>query len=258
MVERPEPTTTFVEAAGRCFVSFADPRDLAAPSKVDRQLAAIAAAPGARWSLVTSVDVDGHGRPARLNRVPAATANVARDMLAFRRAPLTLSCMLVEQSLLTEVGEPDSRLDAFAAWDLATRLALAAPGAMVDRPLVARRPSALAASGQHELSIVEAMFRHVRAERGVPSPIPAVLAALGDAAWASGDRAQARELLARSARLDPSVGAVARWAGALVPAAGALDRVRQRRAIRSSTYSEAMAWLRHAGFGAVADPVAIS
>jgi hypothetical protein len=73
-----------------------------------------------------------------------------------------------------------------------------------------------------------------------------VLAEIADIAWAAGDRTQARNLMARSARLDPSVGALARWAAAASSVSQSLVDVRRRRAIRSSTYSEAMAWLRHA------------
>jgi hypothetical protein len=160
-----EVVTHLADATGR-FVTFVHGDDAVSPAKIARQLDSIASTPGARWSLVTAVDLDATARPVHLRRCPPAGTHVAHELLRFRAAPPTLTCLLAERALVEEIGGLDVRLDAFAAWDLALRLALAAPGAMVDRPLVARRSTSAPAQLHEELATVEAKYRHVRAERG--------------------------------------------------------------------------------------------
>ncbi|MEX2100211.1 MAG: glycosyltransferase, partial [Acidimicrobiia bacterium] len=120
------------------WVAFCDDDDLWAPDKLASQLEAVGAVPGARWSCVTAVHIDEADRVVGFHDAPTTTEPLDA-LLARCVVPGGGSGVLVETRLLRELGGFDEDLSPVADWDLAIRLALAAPLAPVDRPLLGYR-----------------------------------------------------------------------------------------------------------------------
>lgn len=149
-------------ASGR-WVAFLDDDDLWAPDKLVAQLTAVAAVPGARWCAVGSVIVDRDLRIRGWKR-PPPSGDVRRRLDVQNVIPGGGSAVLVEASLLAEVGAFDPRFSMVSDRDLWIRLARRSPLASVDRPLVAYvlHGSNLSVAGDGhaaELSALEAKYR---------------------------------------------------------------------------------------------------
>jgi glycosyltransferase involved in cell wall biosynthesis len=120
------------------WVAFCDDDDLWAPAKVSRQLAAVEAEPGARWSCTGTVRIDtddviiGHQRP-------PASGDVAALLRSHNAVPGGGSSLLVATDLVREVGGYDPWFTGCEDYEMAVKLALASPLASVDHPFVGYR-----------------------------------------------------------------------------------------------------------------------
>ena len=137
-------------AQGSEWVAFLDSDDVWAPTKVERQLAAVALNPAARWSATACVSVgdDMKVRHAvRLRDFPpepdesclVSSEDVRLLLLEDNRVPAGNSTVLASKALLDEAGGFDPDLSTCDDWDLWLRLAALSPLAYVDAPLAAYR-----------------------------------------------------------------------------------------------------------------------
>ncbi len=124
-----------VSRATAPWVAFLDDDDLWAPTKLAEQLAALAAAPEARWSCVGAVTIDSRMR-VLLGGHPPKGPWVTGELLPRNRIPGGGSGVLASTGLVRALGGFDTALSNLADWDMWLRLSLAAPVAVVDRPLV--------------------------------------------------------------------------------------------------------------------------
>jgi glycosyltransferase involved in cell wall biosynthesis len=120
------------------WVAFTDDDDLWAPAKLREQLDALATDPAARWSCVGVVDVDGDLRPIGWAQ-PPRSGDVSAAMLTTNIVPGGGSGVLADIDTVRSVGGFDEALRNLADYELWLRLAIAAPLAAVDRPLLAYR-----------------------------------------------------------------------------------------------------------------------
>jgi glycosyltransferase involved in cell wall biosynthesis len=191
-------------AARARWVAFTDDDDLWAPDKLAAQLEAMARVPGARWSCVGALHVNddleiiGCGHPPR-------SGDVAELVLTKNVVPGGASGVLASTEIVAALGGFDEALANSADYDMWIRLALHAPVATVDRPLVAYRVHAAAMSRRLERFAQEAdhlRWKHAaeRARRGV-TPSGSIHVWIGDRHQRSGRRLQAARsyLAARSA-----------------------------------------------------------
>jgi glycosyltransferase involved in cell wall biosynthesis len=140
-----------LEAAdGAPWVAFLDNDDIWAPTKLERQLAALAANPGTSWSATACVHVgtDMHVRwAARLRPEPllppAGTVVSPSEMVLLltedQRVPAGCSSALASLELVREAGGFNLDVPGCEDWDLWLRLAKQSPLLYVDLPLVAYR-----------------------------------------------------------------------------------------------------------------------
>jgi glycosyltransferase involved in cell wall biosynthesis len=127
-------------ARGR-YVAFIDSDDLWKPEKLARQVAEMVRAPGCRWCYTAFERVDARGQ--RLTAEAArpfvpCRGNILRSLVD-GRASLRTPSVLVERSLLDEVGGFDESLGSCEDYDLWMRLAARSPVALVNQPLVSVR-----------------------------------------------------------------------------------------------------------------------
>ncbi|MGY1827722.1 MULTISPECIES: glycosyltransferase family 2 protein [unclassified Blastococcus] len=124
-----------IAVARTAWVALCDDDDYWAPDKLRSQLEALAAAPGAGWSSVGAVHVDDAFRPLHWHEPP--TPETTPSVLARTGGiPGGGSGVLAATALARQVGGFDPALSILADWDFYYRLALAAPVAPVNRPLV--------------------------------------------------------------------------------------------------------------------------
>lgn len=113
---------TGIEAAQGKYVAFLDADDLWLPDKLEQQLDEIGRNPGIRAMQTGAARVDNH-----LNVLWVEECRPSRDplwdTLCFRNLPGLMSTLLLERSLLDEVGGFDPSLVILQDWDLAIRLA---------------------------------------------------------------------------------------------------------------------------------------
>ena len=140
-----------LEAAGGApWVAFLDNDDIWAPTKLERQLAALGANPDARWSATACVHVgpDLHVRwAARLRQDPLVPAGgtvvPSSDMVSLlsdeQRVPAGSSSTLASLEMVMAAGGFNLDVPGCEDWDLWLRLAQASPLLYVDLPLVAYR-----------------------------------------------------------------------------------------------------------------------
>ena len=137
-------------ARGAPWVAFLDNDDIWAPTKLERQLAALGANPGARWSATACVHVgpDLHVRwAARLRQdllvEAGGTVVPSCDMVSLlteeQRVPAGSSSTLASLEMVVAAGGFNLDVPGCEDWDLWLRLAQASPMLYVDLPLVAYR-----------------------------------------------------------------------------------------------------------------------
>lgn len=136
-------------AAGADWVAFLDADDLWAPTKLSRQLEALADHPDSGWSTVGCVHIDPGRRPFSGVRMQShdpgcrdtllGTSELLRRLSRDNVMPAGDSTVLVRRSLLDSVGGFDPGLVGCEDWDLWIRLASVSPLVYVDEPLVAYR-----------------------------------------------------------------------------------------------------------------------
>lgn len=202
------------------WVAWVDDDDLWAPDKLESQLAAIQATPGARWSFVEAVVVDVQLQPVRWQRIPPAPDLAAR-LLEVNEVPGGASGVLAERALVDAVGHFDPAFKHAADWDLWTRLALAAPAAPVGRPLLAylrHQSMSNVATGKYEdVDLIERKYADERSSRGVGSPRLANLHWVGESALRGGDRKGAARAYWAASRLPDNRRSLLRLALSQVP-----------------------------------------
>ncbi len=131
-------------------MAFLDNDDIWAPTKLERQLAALGANPDARWSATACVHVgpDLHVRwAARLRQDPLVPAGgtvvPSSDMVSLlsdeQRVPAGSSSTLASLEMVMAAGGFNLDVPGCEDWDLWLRLAQASPLLYVDLPLVAYR-----------------------------------------------------------------------------------------------------------------------
>lgn len=132
------------------WVAFLDSDDLWAPAKLEQQLAALQAHPGARWSTTACVDV-GPGlnvkHALRLTEEPSlppegallSSDQVKGLLQEDNRVPAGNTTVMASQQLLESVGGFDTGLATCDDWDLWLRLAERSPLVYLDLPLAAYR-----------------------------------------------------------------------------------------------------------------------
>jgi glycosyltransferase involved in cell wall biosynthesis len=120
------------------WIAFLDDDDRWAPDKLEAQLAAIEAEPGARWAVSGSVNFDENGVRGGQG-LPGGGGAVLDRLLLDCVVPAGGSNVVVSRDLIESVGGFDERLGAAEDWDLWLRLAERSPIAYVDRPLVGYR-----------------------------------------------------------------------------------------------------------------------
>ena len=138
------------EAEGAEWVAFLDSDDLWAPTKLERQLAALATSPGTGWSAVACVNIDKNIRVRQAGRLVQGPPELPearlfnRDelralLLEENMVPAGNSTVLASRKLLQSAGGYDTSLSTCDDWDLWLRLASMSPLAYVDRPLAGYR-----------------------------------------------------------------------------------------------------------------------
>lgn len=116
------------------WVGFCDDDDMWAPTKARDQLDAAGDVAG--WTCSGTLKVDEH--LVGLQDQPAPEpATVATALLSANVVPGGSSAVIARTDLFRSLGGFDTDLSTLADWDAWTRLATAAPLAVVDRPLVA-------------------------------------------------------------------------------------------------------------------------
>jgi glycosyltransferase involved in cell wall biosynthesis len=133
------------------WVAFCDDDDLWAPDKLERQLAALAAAPDAEWCCTGAVDIDSEDKRILGWQAPPRAQDVHRRLLTEYVIPAARSTVVVARARLEEVGEFHTRLAHTDDWDMWVRLAAVTPLATVDAPLAGYR--------RHRASMMHTGFR---------------------------------------------------------------------------------------------------
>jgi len=154
------------------WVAFLDDDDVWSPDKLRAQLEALEShADAAGWSYVGAVVIDESLRIVGVERL-AEDVDVADLLFAYNAIPGGGSGVVASTELVRSLGGFDPALGVVADWDLWIRLALAAPAAPVDRPLVGylRHPEAMS----RDVALLRAELQHVsekheqaRADRGL-------------------------------------------------------------------------------------------
>jgi hypothetical protein len=235
-----------IDAATGEWIAFCDDDDVWAPDKLSAQLAAMG---DAAWSCTGSVMVDGALRVVDHARAPRSGA-VLDALLDANVVPGGGSSVVVNASLVRDVGMFEPARWHSEDWDLWIRLAQRSPIAAVDRPLVAYRIwSGGASTGTDPMhrswDELMARYGHLRAQgRSAPSRDRHERWLAKQELRAGRRVAAARRYLAAS-RHGGGVADVVRAAGAVV-APERMDRVGNERAaaaVPDAWLSEASSWL---------------
>jgi glycosyltransferase involved in cell wall biosynthesis len=153
------------------WVAFIDDDDLWAPGKLAAQAAAMEAQSAAGWSCAGALVVNDQLLVIGYERTPPP-GDIAAAVLTTNVIPGGGSSVLAVSDLVRDVGGFDEKLRTIADYDLWIRLAVAAPVAPVDRPLVARRVHAGAMSLDlshiyDEKAHLDTKYASLRTERGI-------------------------------------------------------------------------------------------
>jgi glycosyltransferase involved in cell wall biosynthesis len=132
-----------VQQARGTYVAFQDSDDLWLPHKLALQLERVREHPDWRWSYTSFRLIDGAGDPyptadPRFGRVPGTPDDLYRRLLA-HEVIITTSTLLIERSLLDEIGGFNDSLRRAAEFDLAVRLSKRSPAAAIVEPVVLLR-----------------------------------------------------------------------------------------------------------------------
>jgi glycosyltransferase involved in cell wall biosynthesis len=228
------------------YVAVTDDDDLWAPTKVEAQLAALAASPAAGWSCTSTVVIDTAFRPVQWQPAPPG-GWVQRQLLEVNLVPGGASGVLCDAELARSVGGFDPGFRHFADWDLWIRLAGAAPLAPVDEPLLAYlrhdSMSNVAAHKYEDVALMEARYRERRDELGVPSPVGHNLHWIGMTSLRAGDPSAAVAAFQRAA--DAETGRHSRLRAALVRVPGFLAAydAAKARAVPAAARTAVATWL---------------
>jgi glycosyltransferase involved in cell wall biosynthesis len=137
-------------AEGSPWVAFLDSDDVWAPTKVERQMAAIAMHPVARWSATACVSVGNDmkvrhavrlrdGPPGPVDASLVSSEVVRSLLMEDNRVPAGNSTVLAAKAVLDEAGGFDANLSTCDDWDLWLRIATLSPLVYIDTPLAAYR-----------------------------------------------------------------------------------------------------------------------
>jgi glycosyltransferase involved in cell wall biosynthesis len=154
-------------------VAFLDHDDVWLPSKLERQVHALAAS-GAMIALCAVDVVDERGTVRRTMRL-RTREDLITGMLMFDGTE-TVSCSsagLMRRERLLEIGGFDPALSVSADWDLLFRLVLAADIAYVDEPLVRYRVHG--ANMSNDIAAMERDMTHAFAKAFADPDLPKVL-----------------------------------------------------------------------------------
>lgn len=196
------------------WVAFCDDDDLWAPTKLRRQLDALEATPGARWSAVSAVHVDEGLRIIGQRRL-AVDTDLRAGLLAGDLVPGGGSGVLAETAMVRELGGFDISQVGTEDWDMWLRFAVHAPCAVVDELLVAYRVAPGALSTRTRLMLAgfdrfAATHRDLSRSFGVAPDRGAFLCYLANQAVVDGNRRAAADLFLRTAAVRRSPRDVAR------------------------------------------------
>jgi glycosyltransferase involved in cell wall biosynthesis len=161
-----------LERVGSPLVGFLDDDDVWSPDKLSAQIEALQSHALAAWSYVGAVVVDQSLRIVGVERLDK-DVDLAKLLFAYNAIPGGGSGVVASTELVRSLGGFDPVLRVVADWDLWIRLALAAPAAPVDRPLLGylRHPEAMSrdlADLRAELQHVADKHQRARADRGIP------------------------------------------------------------------------------------------
>jgi glycosyltransferase involved in cell wall biosynthesis len=239
-----------IEAATAGLIAFCDHDDLWAPEKLRSQILAMRQDGGARWACAGVVLVDERLRIVRARRPPGGP-DLVKGLLASDTVPGGGSGVVAETSLVRTLGGFDTKLTLMPDWDMWIRLALHAPMASCNRPLVAylRHNESLTGSGmvtfEEEYEYLRAKFRQERRRFGVELSEAEMLQWVADSDARAGRRWSAVRRYFHIAWQYRSRSAMKRTAAiAVSPRAIRLMDRTERRRITSEWMSEAEGWLR--------------
>jgi len=107
------------------WVAFLDSDDLWLPGKLALQLHRLAAQPECRWSYTgySLIDTDGVSLPERSDRLPRPVSGDILEPLLRLKASTPVQTMLVQRSLIDEIGGFDETIPIHSDYDFALRLA---------------------------------------------------------------------------------------------------------------------------------------
>lgn len=230
------------------WVAFLDDDDLWAPHKLAAQLAAADGTDGAGWVTAGAVSVDDDLQILSWQAPPAP--GWQRRQLAVNLVPGGGSGTVVARWVLEQVGGFDETMRNHGDYEMWVRVSLAAPLAVVDRPLVGYLVhggglSRGTAGGRAAKARLRPRLEALQAEHGVEPEFDGWDFIWGDLELRSGRRRDAARTYAGLAmrRREPRLLARAAWAG-IAPAS--LQRRSQRWAsaqVPGQVRAEAEAWL---------------
>jgi glycosyltransferase involved in cell wall biosynthesis len=147
------------------WIAFLDDDDLWAPNKLALQLARLHET-GREWTYGGSVALSSSLVICAAGAPPSPEV-ACHDLLLRNVVPAGASNVVVRRSLLDRVGSFDASLRHMSDWDLWIRLAIAAPPAVVDAPLVAYRlhegnASVDTAEIAREMTVLDARYLALR------------------------------------------------------------------------------------------------
>jgi glycosyltransferase involved in cell wall biosynthesis len=241
---------TGIERARTPWIAFLDDDDVWAPAKLEEQLAALQASPGARWACVGQVTLDGRLRIIASAAPPADADHVLEPLLTLNAVPGGGSGVLADTALVRELGGFDTRLSLLADWDLWIRLAASAPAAVVDRPLLGYVRHAANMSWDvsrigAEFAILDVKHAGLRSQLGVRPDGDLWSSWIGEAERRSGNRWRAVAADLRQAARARTPRPLLRAAVTAVSPSAWIDLHNRRtaRSVDPSWRDEAEAWL---------------
>jgi glycosyltransferase involved in cell wall biosynthesis len=163
---------TGISVAQGTYVAVVDADDLWLPDKLERQLRFLKAHPRTRALHSSAIHVDDSLRPLFIGKCRDGP-NRLLDVLCMRRLPGFMCTLIVERSLLGEIGGFDSSLVILQDWDLAIRLAWCDELYSTSDPVVLYRVHATNQSKQLDLHIEpgERILARVFADPSLPQGI---------------------------------------------------------------------------------------